>query len=237
MANRSFYEQSKDLGFDLRPEEQRLFDLYREMIQEWNEKINITRITSSEEIDNKHFLDSLSVFRLIDLPCQASLVDIGSGGGFPGIPMKIWNPDFSLTMVDSLQKRIRFLDAVIEKLNLKDTQAIHARAEDIFQKPDYREQFDIAVSRALAPLPTLVEYALPSVKVGGYFIAMKGPNGDKELEEAKKAIEILGGEVSQLDRFTWTDNNYQRMLIKIKKVKKCPSDYPRGQGKARKRPL
>lgn len=151
--------------------------------------------------------------------------------------MEIWNPDFTMTLVDSLNKRILFLAQVIQDLGLENTQAVHGRAEDLFQDSRYREVFDLAVSRALAPLPTLLEYALPAVKVGGSLIAMKGPGGAKELDESKKAISVLGGSVGRVDTFTWTKDSYQRTLIEIIKVKETPPDYPRGRGRAKKNPL
>lgn len=237
MKNSDFAEQCRDLGFFLTPNQEKRFALYRDRIIEGNKKMNITRISTPEEINRKHFLDSLSVFRLIDLPSSGSVVDIGSGGGFPGIPIKIWNPQFSMTLVDSLKKRVDFLDQVIEDLQLERTEAIHGRAEDLFQDPLYRESFDLAVSRALAPLPSLLEYALPAVKVGGSFIAMKGPAGEKELKEGKKAISLLGGELGRVDIFSWSEEPYQRMLIEIIKIKETPKEYPRGRGRVKKAPL
>lgn len=237
VEDKGFLDECRDLGFFLKADQEKRFDLYRDRIIEWNQRINITRISAPEEINRKHFLDSLSIFRLIDLPSSASVVDIGSGGGFPGIPMEIWNPDFTMTLVDSLNKRILFLAQVIQDLGLEKTQAVHGRAEDLFQDSRYREGFDLAVSRALAPLPTLLEYALPAVKVGGSIIAMKGPGGAKELDESKKAISVLGGSVGRVDTFTWTKDSYQRTLIEIIKMKETPPDYPRGRGRAKKNPL
>ncbi len=213
------------------------FEKYRELIKEWNQKIDITAITDDKEIDEKHFLDSLSLAKLPITYSGKKLIDIGTGGGFPGIPIKIWEPSIKLTLLDSLNKRIIFLDEVIKNLKLNESEAIHARAEETFRDKKYREKYDIAVSRAVAPLPTLLEYCLPAVKKGGLFIAMKGPGGDEELKLAENAIEVLGGAVKSVGHFVWTESEYERTIIIIEKIKGTPKVYPRGQGKPRKNPL
>lgn len=237
MTKQSFIDRLAYENIELSSEQIDLFEKYRDLILEWNERIDITAITEDKEIDEKHFIDSLSVFRHIEIPSHAKLVDIGTGGGFPGVPMKIFDPSVDLTLVDSLNKRIVFLEEVIDKLSLTSAQAIHARAEEIFRKEEYREKFDIAVSRAVAPLPTLLEYCLPAVKVGGIFLAMKGPSVDEEIRISQPALDALGGKIVEVDEFELTESKYQRSIILVKKVKASPKKYPRGQGKPKKKPL
>lgn len=224
-------------GISLTEEQVSLFEKYRELILEWNTRIDITKITDPKEVDNKHFLDSLSVFRILDPKPDMTVIDIGTGGGFPGIPMKIISPFLKITLLDSLGKRVRFLQEVIKELDLPETTAIQGRAEEFFRERKYREKYDIAVARAVAPLPTLVEYCLPAVKVGGVFLAMKGPTAREEIMHSIHAIRKLGGEIEKEDQFTWTEEKFQRTLILIRKIKATPLLYPRGQGKPRKNPL
>lgn len=230
-------DRAKYCKLDLSDFQLNQFEKYRELIKEWNQKIDITAITEDKEIDEKHFLDSLSLTKLSIPYSGKNLIDIGTGGGFPGIPIKIWNPNIKITLLDSLNKRIVFLNEVIKELELAESKAIHARAEEAFRDKKHREKYDIAVSRAVAPLPTLLEYCLPAVKNGGVFIAMKGPGGDEELENAKNAVEILGGKIKSVEHFTWTESKYERTIIVIEKIKSTPKLYPRGQGKPRKNPL
>lgn len=233
----SFADRLEKAGLTLSPHQMDLFEVYRALIKEWNAKIDITAITEDREIDNKHFIDSLSIFRQIKTPSQARVMDMGSGGGFPGIPMKIYEPGLEMTLVDSLKKRVDFLREVIDRLGLEGIRCIHARAEDLLRDPKERESYDLVVSRAVAPLPTLLEYCLPGVKINGQFIAMKGPGGQEEVIQSDRAIKTLGGHLERVDRFLWTEDNYQRILVLIQKVKETPEKYPRGQGKPRKNPL
>lgn len=233
----SFADRLEKAGLTLSPHQMNLFEAYRALIKEWNAKIDITAITEDREIDNKHFIDSLSIFRQIKTPSQARVMDMGSGGGFPGIPMKIYEPGLEITLVDSLKKRVDFLREVVDRLGLEDIRCIHARAEDLLRDPKERESYDLVVSRAVAPLPTLLEYCLPGVKINGQFIAMKGPGGQEEVIQSDRAIKTLGGHLERVDRFLWTEDNYQRTLVLIQKVKETPEKYPRGQGKPRKNPL
>lgn len=233
----SFADRLEKAGLTLSPHQMDLFEAYRALIKEWNAKIDITAITEDREIDNKHFIDSLSIFRQIKTPSQARVMDMGSGGGFPGIPMKIYEPGLEMTLVDSLKKRVDFLREVIDRLGLEGIRCIHARAEDLLRDPKERESYDLVVSRAVAPLPTLLEYCLPGVKINGQFIAMKGPGGQEEVIQSDRAIKTLGGHLERVDRFLWTEDNYQRTLVLIQKVKETPEKYPRGQGKPRKNPL
>ena len=230
-------EGAKTLDIDLSRDEIDKFILYKKLLKEWNQKINITSITDDEEIDIKHFIDSLTLLNTNLFKGKSKVIDIGTGGGFPGIPLKIINQDLNMVLLDSLNKRIVFLDEVINKLKLKDITAIHGRAEELSRTKDYREIYDIAVSRAVASLDTLSEYSLPFVKVGGYFISMKGSNIDEELKEAEKGIKILGGKIQDKKIITLPLSDISHSLIIIEKIKETPTKYPRGGGKPKKRPL
>ena len=173
------------------------FEIYAKMLVEWNKKMNLTSITQENEIAIKHFIDSISVIKYLNLNKNASLIDIGTGAGFPGIPIKIMYPDMKLTLLDSLNKRLIFLNEVCNLINVK-ADIVHARAEELSQKDNYREKFDYAISRAVANLPSLCEYCMPYVKKGGLFISMKGSDGEKELSLAKNAVSVLGGKFEKL---------------------------------------
>ena len=208
-----------------------LFEKYYNILIEYNKKFNLTAITEREEVIIKHFIDSLLG---VDNVVGNKLIDIGSGGGFPAIPIKIFKPDVMLTMLDSTGKKCEFLNAVCHELNLKDASAVCARAEELSKDSSYRESFDICTARAVARLNTLCEYSLPFVKIGGYFVAYKG-DADEEVIEAKNAIKILGGELIKVDTFDL--EGAKRQIVVIKKVKNTPDKYPRGNGKERKKPL
>ena len=210
------------------------FYRYMELLLEWNEKINLTAITNPEDIILKHFIDSLTIEEYINK--GESLVDVGTGAGFPGIPIKIYRDDINVTLVDSLNKRINFLNDVIENTNLENIKTVHGRAEDFGQNKEYRERYDIAVARAVANLSTLTELCLPFVKVGGSFIAMKG-NSTEEFEEAKKAIEILGGKIEKIDKFNLPGTDIERNIVVIKKIDKTPNQYPRKAGTPASKPI
>ena len=212
------------------------FSDYMNKVLDWNEKINLTSITDQDEFVIKHFCDSLSVFSAVNIKKGAKVIDIGTGAGFPGVPMKIARPDIDLTLLDSLNKRIRFLSEIVLSSDILSSETIHGRAEDYSKLNEYREKYDIAVSRAVANLSSLCEYCLPFVKVGGYFISMKGPDYDEELEQSKNAVKILGGAVEEVVSLTLPDGS-TRNIIKIKKVKNTPSKYPRRGVKINKTPL
>lgn len=206
---------------------------YADLLVEWNEKINLTAIVDPEGIAVKHFLDCLMIFKYIDIPEGASVIDIGTGAGFPGVVIKIARPDIKLTLMDSLQKRINFLDTLCAELGLEVT-TIHSRAEDI--KPQQREGYDFAVARAVANMRVLTEYCLPYVKVGGSFVAMKGSTAADEVKEATKAIATLGGKLEAENLFELLEFG-GRGIINVKKISQTPTKYPRNSGKISKQPL
>lgn len=209
---------------------------YYEMVIKKNEVMNLTAITEFDEFAVKHFADSLSLGRVID-PSGKKIIDIGTGAGFPGIPLKILYPDIRLTLLDSLNKRIEFLKDVVSELGLKDVICIHGRAEEFGRKPEYREQYDIAVSRAVANLSTLVEYSVPFVKVGGCFVSYKGAKSQDEISTALNAVKLLGGAKPVSNEFTLIGADGERNLIRIDKIKSTSSTYPRAGGKPVKSPL
>ena len=211
------------------------FEIYAKMLVEWNKKMNLTSITQENEIAIKHFIDSISVIKYLNLNKNASLIDIGTGAGFPGIPIKIMYPDMKLTLLDSLNKRLIFLNEVCNLINVK-ADIVHARAEELSQKDNYREKFDYAISRAVANLPSLCEYCMPYVKKGGLFISMKGSDGEKELSLAKDAVSVLGGKFEKLYQFYLPDES-MRSIIAISKVSTTPAKYPRRGTKISKNPL
>ena len=214
---------------------QQQFEDYKSLLLEWNEKINLTAITEEDDIILKHFVDSLTIDKYIKE--GSSIVDVGTGAGFPGLPVKIVREDVKVTLVDSLNKRILFLEDVIQKLHLKNIYTLHYRAEEFGQNGKYRESFDIATSRAVANLSTLVEYLIPLVKVGGICICMKGSEIQSELENSKKAIEILGGEIEQVKEFTLPQSDIKRNIVIIKKTSSTPKKYPRKAGTPSKEPI
>lgn len=230
-----FKQKLNEFDIKINDEQIKSFEKYMNLLLEWNEKINLTAITQPEEIKLKHFVDSLTVLKYIN--DDDKVIDIGTGAGFPGIPLKIMNKNTKITLLDSLNKRINFLNIVIEKLDLSNIQAIHGRAEEIARNKFYREKYDVVVSRAVANLSTLTEYMLPFVKVGGKCICMKGANVNEELERAQNAIKELGGEIERVDNFYLSDNDNERNIIVIKKIKKTKSKYPRKAGTPSKEPL
>lgn len=229
------YEMKK-INIDLTEKQTEQFLRYYELLIEWNSFMNLTGITEYEEVVIKHFVDSLSLVKAVELNEDISLIDIGTGAGFPGIPLKIVFPDLKVTLLDSLNKRIKFLDEVILQLGLIDIKTIHGRAED-FSKPDkLREKYDICVSRAVANLSSLCEYCLPFVKLDGKFIPYKSEKISDEIENAKKAIFVLGGKVENQIDFYINDDIYRNLII-IRKVQKTPKQYPRKAGTATKNPI
>ncbi len=225
----------KEINIELKKEQTEKFYKYMNLLLEWNEKINLTAITEPEEVILKHFVDSLTISKYIEK--GAKLIDMGTGAGFPGIPLKILRDDIEITLADSLNKRINFLNEVIKELNLKNIQTVHTRAEEFGKNKKYRESFDIATSRAVANLSTLSEYLIPLVKPNGKVICMKGSEVKEEVEMAKKAIEILGGKIEQEESFNLPNSDMKRNLVIIKKVKVTPAKYPRKPGTPAKEPI
>lgn len=213
------------------------FILYKDMIKEWNEKVNLTAITEDEEIIKKHFIDSIKSYRFEPLKSCTNLIDIGTGAGFPGIPLKIMRPELQVVLLDSLNKRVNFLNEVIRALGLTGINAIHGRAEDFAREDVYREKFDVVISRAVANMSVLSELCIPYVKNGGYFVAMKGPSVDEEISEGSKAVKILGGSIENIMEVDIEDTDLKHNLVIVKKVKATPNTYPRKAGTASKKPL
>lgn len=211
------------------------FVTYYEMLVEKNKVMNLTAITEFDEVIEKHFLDSLSLVRVHELTGEVSVMDMGTGAGFPGIPLKIAFPNLNVTLVDSLKKRILFLQDVINELGLEKIEAVHARAEELGKKKDYREQFDIVVSRAVANLASLGEYCIPFAKLGGQFISYKSGEIEEEVKNAKNAVFLLGGKVKEVYKFDLYEQ--KRSFVVIEKVKGTPKTYPRKAGTPTKEPL
>lgn len=226
---------SKKIGILLNEEQVEQFYIYMELILEWNEKINLTAITKPEEIILKHFIDSLTIAK--DIEKNAKIVDVGTGAGFPGVPLKIIRKDIEITLLDSLNKRILFLQEVIQQLKLTKIEAIHSRVEDFGRDKRYRDTFDYSVSRAVANLATLTEYLIPLVRLKGYCICMKGVNVEEEIQQSKNAITILGGKIEKIDKFQLPDSDMNRNIIKIQKIKGTPLKYPRKAGMPAKSPI
>lgn len=222
------------IGIMLTDKQMQQFLTYYEMLVEKNKVMNLTAITEFDEVIEKHFLDSLQIAKYVDLDGK-TLIDIGTGAGFPGIPLKIAFPQLKVVLLDSLNKRIKFLDEVIHELGLKDVETLHGRAEDYGKHVDYREQFDFCVSRAVANLSSLSEYCIPFVKKEGYFIPYKSGNIDEELQSANKAVFLLGGKMEKVEKFALEDS--QRSFVFIKKVNNTAKKYPRKAGLPTKEPL
>lgn len=228
-------EKSTALGVRFFMEQAEQFFEYMNLLIEWNEKMNLTAITEPTEIIEKHFIDSLTILNKIDN--NQKVVDVGTGAGFPGIPLSIMNPTLKITLVDSLNKRLIFLQEVVAKLNLKNIEIVHARAEEFGQNKKYRENFDIATSRAVANLSTLSEYLIPLVKVGGKVISMKASEAQEEINQAQKAIEVLGGKINKIEEFNLPQSDIGRTIIIIDKQKHTPGRYPRKPGTPSKEPI
>lgn len=226
-----------DLRIELTEKQIDQFLTYYEMLVEKNKVMNLTAITEFDEVIEKHFLDSLSLIKVKDLHNRTNVLDLGTGAGFPGIPLKIAFPELNITLMDSLNKRILFLQDVINELGLTDIEAVHGRAEEAARNKKYREKYDLCVSRAVANISTLSEYCLPFVKVGGQFISYKSGNIDEELDSAKKGIKILGGTITDVHKFDLGENKQGRSFVIIDKNQPTPKTYPRKAGTPSKNPL
>ena len=225
------------IGITLNERQKQQFDKYYEMLVEWNKVMNLTGITEYDEVNLKHFTDSLTIARTQEMQKVQSVIDIGTGAGFPGIPLKIAFPHLKVVLLDSLNKRIKFLDAVIEELGLENISTIHGRAEDLARDKSLRAAFDLCVSRAVANLSVLSEYCVPFVRTNGYFVSYKGKKGLEEISNAQNCMNVLGCKIEKVDDFRLEEDEAERLLIRIKKCKGTPKLYPRKAGTPSKNPL
>ena len=232
-----FENKLMELGITLTEEQKSQFDKFYELLVEWNKVMNLTGITEYEEVNEKHFVDSVSIVRAIDIHNVETIIDIGTGAGFPGIPLKIAFPHLKIVLLDSLNKRINFLNTVIQELGLADIKTIHGRAEDYAKQVEYRERFDLCVSRAVANLSTLSEYCIPYISLGGMFIPYKSGEINEEVNQAKKAVHILGGKIEEVVKFQLPGTEIGRSFVKIKKTQNTSKKYPRKAGLPSKEPL
>ena len=232
-----FEEKLNQIGITLNDKQKEQFDKFYELLVEWNKVMNLTGITEYEEVNEKHFVDSLSIVKAINMNDVKSVIDIGTGAGFPGIPLKIAFPHLKVVLLDSLNKRINFLNTVIVELGLEDIETIHGRAEDFAKKADYREKFDLCVSRAVANLATLSEYCIPYVEKGGMFVPYKSGEIDEEVEQSKKAVHVLGGKLENVIKFQLPGTEIGRSFVVIKKVQNTAKKYPRKAGLPSKEPI
>lgn len=230
-----FKKGLSDLNINLTEKQIKQFLKYYEILVETNKVMNLTAITEFDEVIEKHFLDSLSLVRVFGLNRNVKILDLGTGAGFPGIPLKITFPEIDIVLADSLNKRVKFLNEVVETLQLKQVETVHGRAEELAKNKKYREQFDLCTSRAVANLSSLSEYCIPFVKEGGRFISYKSGEIEEEVDQAKRAIHVLGGKLDQVYKFDLHEQ--KRSFVIIEKVKKTPAVYPRKAGTPTKEPL
>ncbi len=227
----------KKLNIKLTDKQVEQFNKYSQMLIETNKVMNLTSITDEDEVVTKHFADSVSLLKDFDIEEGKTIIDVGCGAGFPSMPLKILKPNNKFTLVDSLNKRINFLSNVVNTLEIENVELVHSRAEDLGQNPEYRENFDYGVARAVASLNVLCEYLLPFVKVGGKLIALKGKNYENEIEESEKAIKLLGGEISEVKSVKIPNTDIIHYIVFINKISNTPKSYPRKAGKVTKKPI
>ncbi|MGD7053657.1 16S rRNA (guanine(527)-N(7))-methyltransferase RsmG [Sutcliffiella horikoshii] len=237
MNKEQFISLLEEKGISLSSQQLSQFDTYYKLLVEWNEKMNLTAITDEEEVYLKHFYDSITASFYVDLNQELSLCDVGAGAGFPSIPLKICFPNLKVTIVDSLNKRITFLQNLANELGLKNVHFVHDRAETFGKNADYREKFDLVTARAVARLSVLSELCLPLVKEGGMFVPMKAAAASDELEKGKKALQILGGKLERVHSFSLPLEESERNILIINKIKSTPKKYPRKPGTPNKQPL
>lgn len=226
-----------ELGLSVTPQQLEQFEKYYGLLLNYNTRMNLTALTKPDEVAVKHFLDCVSLLKHLEIPASSKVIDVGSGAGFPGLPIAILRPDLRLTLLDSLNKRVEFLQVCAQELGLAHVVCIHGRAEDAAQNPDYREQFDFVVARAVANMRTLCEYCLPFLRIGGCFAAMKGPSGVQELEEAQRAILMLGGGTTARIDTKIPFSDFSHCILLVDKKSQTPSKFPRKGGKPTKNPL
>jgi len=232
---KSLLSGAAEIGVDLSADQVHRFLRYLDLLREWNQKFNLTAIKDEQEIISKHFLDSILLGCYV--PKHGSLADVGSGAGFPGIPLKILYPELQITLIDSVGKRVNFLREVIAELGLTGVEAVHGRAEDLGRNSAFRDRFDIVVARAVSRLSVLSEYCLPLVKTGGLFLAAKGPNVEQEVEECTGALAVLGGRLDRVERTTLPGKNDVRTVVLVIKIMQTPTQYPRKAGVPERKPL
>lgn len=232
-----FQDQLAGSGITLSDQQMSQFDRYFTLLVEWNEKINLTAITAKDEVYEKHFFDSLSASFFFDFSKVQTVIDIGAGAGFPSLPIKIVHPHLQVTIVDSLNKRITFLQHLAKELGLEGITCVHGRAEELGVNPQYRDRFDVVTARAVARLNVLSEFCMPFAKVGGTFVVLKGAEASNELDEAKKAIKTLGGKTEKLESFQLPTEQAERSIILINKLTPTPKGYPRKPGIPAKKPI
>lgn len=233
--NREIFENGlNQAGFDYNEEIINKFDIFSRLLVEWNEKMNLTAVTDPEGISVKHFLDSVVPLTVLDIKKDAKVIDVGTGAGFPGVPLKIMREDFDFTFMDSLNKRINFLNEVSNQLNFEKAEFVHARAEEAGRNKNYREKYDVAVSRAVANLKVLSEYCVPFVKVGGIFAAFKQFEVEEEIDEARAMIGSLGGKITDIKKVEIPCSDIVRKIVIIEKVKETPAQFPRRSNKIKK---
>ena len=236
-----FFEELKtaanDVNLELSEKQYEQFIKYMRLVQEWNEKINLTAITEDEEFIKKHFIDCIKAFKSKAIAEAHTIIDVGTGAGFPGIPIAIMHPTAKITLLDSLNKRINFLNLVVKELGLTNVTTIHSRAEDGARNPELREKFDVATSRAVANMAVLSEFCMPYVKKNGHFVALKGPAIEEELENGKAAIKILGGELKNIIEVSIEGTDLRHNIVEVLKVRECNKKYPRKAGTVNKNPL
>lgn len=239
MDPQQFIQELSKHNFKITKEQEEQFKIYFKELIETNKVVNLTRITEENDVYLKHFFDSVTpLFTFGEVfKDGSSLCDVGAGAGFPSIPLKILMPSLKVTIVDSLAKRLKFLESLIKKLNLSDVELVHGRAEDVGQNPKYREKFDLVTARAVANMTVLSEYCLPLVKKGGYFVALKGPKAADELTDSQKALSVLGGKLIKDEELTLPDSDEERTLVLVEKVKNTPKKYPRQAGTPRRKPI
>ena len=230
-------EAANEVGLELTEVQYEQFIKYMRLLQEWNEKINLTAITEDEEVIKKHFIDCIKAFKSDAIKNARNIIDVGTGAGVPGLPIAIMNPNVEVTLLDSLNKRINYLNIVVRELGLKNVTTIHSRAEDGARKQELREKFDVATSRAVANMAVLSEFCMPYVRKGGYFVALKGPSIDEELKNAGNAIKTLGGELKGIIEVSIEETDLKHNIVEVEKIKPCPQTYPRKAGTITKKPL